>query len=95
MPIESKNIKIPNHYKTAFVLALSDNQKMYYLRHLLMKINQLLGKTVIVVTHEMELVERFGHRVITLDEGKIGSDINIETAAAEFEDAENTGGENE
>ena len=64
---------------------------------LLMKINQLLGKTVIVVTHEMELVERFGNRVITLDEGKLGSDINLESAAADFEDAAavNIGGENE
>ena len=45
----------------------------------------------------MELVERFGHRVITLDEGKLDSDINLESAAADFEDAaaENIGGENE
>lgn len=63
--------------------------------NLLVKINHILGKTVIVVTHEMELVERFGKRVITLDAGRIDSDINIESAAAQFEDAENMGGKNE
>jgi ABC-type methionine transport system ATPase subunit len=63
--------------------------------NLLMKINQILGKTVIVVTHEMELVERFGHRVITLEEGKLNSDISIECAAADFEDADPMGGDNE
>ena len=45
----------------------------------LMKINQLLGKTVIVVTHDIRLVERFGHRVITIDEGHLDSDITIES----------------
>ncbi len=72
-----------------------DPEMSIEIMNLLMKINQILGKTVIVVTHEMELVERFGHRVITLDEGKLGSDINIQSAAAQFEDAEYTGGENE
>jgi len=74
-----------------------DPEMSIEIMNLLMKINQLLGKTVIVVTHEMELVERFGHRVITLDEGKLDSDINLESAAADFEDAaaENIGGENE
>lgn len=45
--------------------------------NMLMKINRLLNKTVIVVTHDLELVEYFGHRVITLDEGKLGSDVNL------------------
>ena len=72
-----------------------DPEMSIEIMNLLMKINQILGKTVIVVTHEMDLVERFGHRVITLDGGKLGSDINLESAAADFEDAENTGGENE
>jgi len=45
----------------------------------LMKINQLLGKTVIVVTHDIRLVERFGHRVITIDAGHLDSDITIES----------------
>jgi hypothetical protein len=43
----------------------------------------------------MELVERFGHRVITLEEGKLNSDISIECAAADFEDADPMGGDNE
>jgi ABC-type ATPase involved in cell division len=42
-----------------------------------MRINNLLGKTVIVVTHDLGLVKRYGHRVIRLDEGKIDSDLNL------------------
>lgn len=45
--------------------------------NMLVKINQILGKTVIVVTHDLNLVEYFGHRVIKLDEGRIDSDISL------------------
>ena len=45
--------------------------------NLLMRINNLLGKTVIVVTHDLGLVARYGHRVIRLDDGKLDSDINL------------------
>ena len=40
---------------------------------LLQEINNL-GTTVLVVTHEMELVERFAKRVIAIDEGLVVSD---------------------
>ena len=40
---------------------------------LLQEINNL-GTTVLVVTHDMELVDRFAKRVIVIDEGKIVSD---------------------
>ena len=40
---------------------------------LLQEINNL-GTTVLVVTHEMELVERFAKRVISIDDGLIVSD---------------------
>ena len=40
---------------------------------LLQEINNL-GTTILVVTHEKDLVERFGKRVIVLDEGVIVSD---------------------
>ena len=33
-----------------------------------------LGTTILVVTHEMDLVERFGKRVIELNEGLVVSD---------------------
>lgn len=49
--------------------------------NMLMKINHLLKKTVIVVTHDLDLVEYFGHRVIRLGEGKINSDVNLPSAA--------------
>ena len=40
---------------------------------LLQEINNL-GTTILVVTHEMDLVQRFGKRVIVLDEGLVVSD---------------------
>ncbi len=38
------------------------------------KINSL-GATVVVVTHDLELVNQFDHRVVTIENGKIVSDI--------------------
>lgn len=38
------------------------------------KINSL-GATVVVVTHDLELVHQFDHRVVTIQDGKIISDI--------------------
>jgi cell division transport system ATP-binding protein len=47
------------------------------------KINSL-GATVVVVTHDLELVHQFDHRVVTIENGKIISDIpakySVETA---------------
>ena len=40
---------------------------------LLVRINKL-GKTVIVVTHEKDLVDEYRHRVITIKDGEIVSD---------------------
>lgn len=42
---------------------------------LLMTLNEKLGKTVIVVTHEQNLVEMCNKRVITIGEGGIVSDV--------------------
>ena len=38
------------------------------------KINSL-GATVVVVTHDLELVHQFDHRVVTIENGKIISDV--------------------
>ena len=38
------------------------------------KINAL-GATVVVVTHDLELVHQFDHRVVTIENGKIVSDV--------------------
>lgn len=38
------------------------------------KINSL-GATVVVVTHDLELVHQFDHRVVTIQDGKIISDV--------------------
>ena len=40
---------------------------------LLVKINQL-GTTVVVVTHEKDLVDRFGKRVVTISAGRVVND---------------------
>ncbi|MBE6772997.1 MAG: cell division ATP-binding protein FtsE [Ruminococcaceae bacterium] len=43
------------------------------------KINAL-GATVVVVTHDLELVHQFDHRIVTIENGKILSDIPAKTA---------------
>ena len=50
-----------------------DPERSLELMSLLVKINEL-GTTVIVVTHEKELVNHFGKRVVTIDQGQIISD---------------------
>ena len=47
-----------------------DPDRSLDLMRLLLKINQM-GSTVVVVTHERDLVNRFGKRVVTLDEGAV------------------------
>lgn len=50
-----------------------DPERSLELMRLLVKINQL-GTTVVVVTHEKDLVDRFGKRVVTIDEGRVIND---------------------
>ena len=50
-----------------------DPARSFELMSLLQEINNL-GTTVLVVTHEKELVERFDKRVIAIDEGMVISD---------------------
>lgn len=47
----------------------------YDIMNLLVKINSLTKRTVIVITHEHELVSHFGKRVITIEKGEITSDV--------------------
>ena len=42
--------------------------------NLLIALNKELGKTVLVVTHEKDLVDRFQKRVVTLKDGMVESD---------------------
>ena len=60
-----------------------------------MKINNLLGKTVIVVTHDLGLVARYGQRVIRLEDGRIDSDINLSAEAEGSENVQLGGTDNE
>ena len=50
-----------------------DPERSLELMDLLVKINQL-GTTVVVVTHDKDLVDRFGKRVITIDSGHVIND---------------------
>ena len=50
-----------------------DPDRSWELMNLLVKINEL-GTTVVVVTHEKDLVDRFGKRVITIDSGRVIND---------------------
>ena len=50
-----------------------DPARSFELMSLLEEINKL-GTTVLVVTHEQDLVERFDKRVIAIDDGKVISD---------------------
>ena len=50
-----------------------DPERSLELMSLLVKINEL-GTTVVVVTHEKDLVNKFGKRVITIDQGRIIND---------------------
>jgi cell division transport system ATP-binding protein len=50
-----------------------DRELAYQLFELLEAINQK-GKTVIVVTHDMELVKKYKHRTVTIEGGKISGD---------------------
>lgn len=51
-----------------------DPQMSLDIMNMLLKINKLLGKTVIVVTHEETLVDSIGQRIITIDGGHLVSD---------------------
>jgi cell division transport system ATP-binding protein len=50
-----------------------DPERSLELMNLLVKINEL-GTTVVVVTHEKDLVDHFGKRVITIDSGRVIND---------------------
>ena len=50
-----------------------DPARSYEIMALLQEINRL-GTTMLVVTHEMDLVQRFNNRVIVIDDGLVVSD---------------------
>ena len=50
-----------------------DPARSFEIMALLQEINNL-GTTILVVTHEKDLVEMFGKRVIAIDEGVVVSD---------------------
>ena len=63
-----------------------DPEMSYEIVDLLNHINAH-GTTVVMVTHEHELVRKFNHRVITIDNGEVVSDTaeTVETPASVFE----------
>ncbi len=74
-----------------------DIQMSEGIMELLMKINKL-GKTVIVVTHDMSLIQQYKKRVIQIESGKIvadknGADFDIKDMMSVSEDGAFDGGE--
>ena len=65
-----------------------DPQLSLEMMELLGAINAM-GITVVVVTHEHELVSRFNKRIITLDKGRVVADTDQPGLGAAFRDAEN------
>lgn len=43
------------------------------------------GKTVIVVTHDMELVNKYAHRTVTIENGKVISDVSKKETGGDAE----------
>lgn len=62
-----------------------DPQLSYEIVELLRKINRQNGTTIIMVTHEHELVQYFGGRIINIENGSITFDDNMKGATDENE----------
>ena len=62
-----------------------DPQLSYEIVELLRKINRQNGTTIIMVTHEHDLVKYFGGRIINIENGSITYDENIGGASDEDE----------
>lgn len=69
-----------------------DPQMSHDIVDMLTQINEK-GTTVLMVTHDHDLVRHFGHRVITLDKGHIVADSGRPTTVSLGEMAEEMGGE--
>ena len=63
-----------------------DPEMSYEIVDLLNHINAN-GTTVVMVTHEHELVRRFNHRVITISQGEVVSDTGVKQAEEAAEEA--------
>jgi len=71
MPRKRQIMRNPNNYGT--IKKLSGNRRRPWMVGVNPKINDM-GTTILVVTHEKELVNAFAKRVITIDSGRIVSD---------------------
>ena len=51
-----------------------DSATGYAILHLLQEINESLGMTIVMVTHDHDRAARFAHRIVTMADGKLTSD---------------------
>ena len=69
--VEGAHYTAPSEGK---VLLMADRRGMFRVNTALLEQINALGTTVLVVTHERELVNRFTKRVVAISEGRIISD---------------------
>ena len=71
--------------RVAIARALANDPGLIIADELLRKINRQNGTTIIMVTHEHDLVKYFGGRIINIENGSITFDENIGGASDEDE----------
>lgn len=65
-----------------------DDRMAYRLMHLFEELNRL-GTTVVIATHNQQLVERMGHPVLHLDAGRLHAPSSRSNAAEDLQTTEN------
>lgn len=63
-----------------------DARSLHLVAHLITQLNRVKGLTLIVVTHQAELIHRLGGRVLFLDKGQIVREVRADQAATLLEE---------
>ena len=51
---------------------------------LLIQINRQLGITIVMITHQMEVVQKICHRIAVMSEGKVVEEASVKTVAVSY-----------
>ncbi len=63
-----------------------DARSLHLVAHLIIQLNRVRGLTLIVVTHQAELIHRLGGRVLLLERGRIVREVRAEEASSLLEE---------